>query len=78
MAEQTQTQIQTLESGPAKKPISKSRKAGLVFPVRRVVRSLKAGKYSDRIGFGAPIYLAAVLEYVATEVIYLNFSTFSF
>ena len=38
------------------------------FPVGRVARYLKKGKYATRIGAGAPVYLAAVLEYLAAEV----------
>ncbi|KAI3715224.1 hypothetical protein L6452_22196 [Arctium lappa] len=30
---------------------------------------LKAGKYAERVGVGAPVYLAAVLEYLATKVL---------
>ena len=51
-----------------KKSVSKSAKAGLQFPVGRVARFLKKGKYATRIGAGAPVYLAAVLEYLAAEV----------
>jgi histone H2A len=40
---------------------SRSVKAGLVFPVGRTSRKLRNGKYADRIGLGAAIYLAAVL-----------------
>ncbi|CAK9882963.1 unnamed protein product [Sphagnum jensenii] len=50
-----------------KKAISRSTKAGLQFPVGRIARFLKAGKYSTRVGAGAPVYLAAVLEYLAAE-----------
>jgi histone H2A len=32
---------------------------------------LKTGKYSERVGAGAPVYLAAVLEYLAAEVLEL-------
>merc|ERR1712057_130991 len=46
----------------SKKAITKSAKAGLQFPVGRVRRYLKTGKYAIRIGSGAPVYLAAVLE----------------
>lgn len=33
--------------------------AGLQFPVGRIARYLKKGKYATRIGAGAPVYLAA-------------------
>lgn len=49
--------------------ISKSVKAGLQFPVGRIGRFLKKGRYAKRTAAGAPIYLAAVLEYLAAEVI---------
>lgn len=62
----------TLGSGAAKKAQSRSSKAGLQFPVGRIARFLKAGKYAERVGAGAPVYLAAVLEYLAAEV--FNFS----
>ncbi|XP_022999035.1 histone H2A.1-like [Cucurbita maxima] len=51
--------------------ISKSVKAGLQFPVARIGRYLKKGRYAQRTGSGAPIYLAAVLEYLAAEVLEL-------
>lgn len=50
---------------------SRSGKAGLQFPVGRIGRFLKEGRYSERVGSGAPIYLAAVLEYVAAEILEL-------
>ena len=46
---------------------SKSAKAGLQFPVGRVGRLLKKGGYAKRVGAGAPVYLAAVLEYIVAE-----------
>ncbi|KAF7817875.1 hypothetical protein G2W53_023330 [Senna tora] len=55
----------------ASKSVSKSQKAGLQFPVGRITRFLKAGKYAERVGAGAPVYLAAVLEYLAAEVLEL-------
>ncbi|KAJ9557096.1 hypothetical protein OSB04_011710 [Centaurea solstitialis] len=54
-----------------KKAVQKSVRAGLQFPVSRVARYLKKGRYSERTGIGAPIYLAAVLEYLAAEVLEL-------
>lgn len=55
----------------AQKAISKSTKAGLQFPVGRIARFMKEGKYTERVGAGAPVYLAAVLEYLAAEVLEL-------
>ncbi|MCO5569781.1 hypothetical protein L7F22_023496 [Adiantum nelumboides] len=56
---------------PKKKAVSKTVKAGLQFPVGRLARYLKKGRYAQRIGSGAPVYLAAVLEYLAAEVLEL-------
>jgi len=39
--------------------------------VGRIARFMKAGRHADRIGAGAPVYLAAVLEYLAAEVLEL-------
>ena len=53
------------------KATSRSAKAGLQFPVGRIARYLKKGKFASRVGAGAPVYLAAVLEYLAAEVLEL-------
>ncbi|VAI56700.1 unnamed protein product [Triticum turgidum subsp. durum] len=45
--------------GPRKKSVSRSVKAGLQFPVSRIGRYLKKGRYAQRVGTGAPVYLAA-------------------
>lgn len=52
--------------------MSRSHKAGLQFPVGRIARFLKSGKYAERVGAGAPVYLSAVLEYLAAEVCFVN------
>ncbi|XP_055823317.1 uncharacterized protein LOC129891870 [Solanum dulcamara] len=49
--------------------IEKNSKAGVQFPVGRIDRFLKDGKYAKRVGLGAPVFLAAVLEYLAIEVL---------
>lgn len=50
---------------------SRSSRAGLQFPVGRIHRLLRKGNYSERVGAGAPVYLAAVMEYLAAEVLEL-------
>jgi histone H2A len=51
------------------KSVSRSKRAGLVFPVGRIHRYLKATNTASRIGVGAPIFLAASLEYLTAEVL---------
>ena len=50
---------------------SRSSRAGLQFPVGRIARYLRLGRYGERISATAPVYLAAVLEYLAAEVLEL-------
>ncbi|KAK3750562.1 hypothetical protein QZH41_001110 [Actinostola sp. cb2023] len=50
---------------------SRSSRAGLQFPVGRVHRFLRRGNYAKRIGSGAPVYMAAVLEYLSAEILEL-------
>ncbi|VAI42440.1 unnamed protein product [Triticum turgidum subsp. durum] len=59
------------KGGERKKAVTRSVKAGLQFPVGRIGRYLKKGRYAQRVGSGAPVYLAAVLEYLAAEVLEL-------
>ena len=50
---------------------SRTARAGLQFPVGRIHRYLRKGNYSARIGSGAPVYLAAVIEYLTAEILEL-------
>ena len=59
-AKLTKTQSKTLSS-----------RAGLQFPVGRIHRKLRKGNFAERVGAGAPVYLAAVLEYLTAEVLEL-------
>jgi len=72
------------KAGGDTKQTSRSSKAGLSFPVGRIHRLLRKGpsrarprsadspgNYAQRVGAGAPVYLAAVLEYLAAEILEL-------
>ena len=53
------------------KSTSRSAKAGLQFPVGRIASHLKKGRFAKRVGAGAPVYMAAVLEYLVAELLEL-------
>ncbi|KAL5053137.1 hypothetical protein RYX36_033819, partial [Vicia faba] len=55
----------------ASKSVSRSSKSGLQFPVGRIARFLKAGKYAERVGVDAHVYLSVIHEYLADEVLEL-------
>ena len=60
------------KGGKAKgKSKTRSSRAGLQFPVGHIHRHLHKENYAERIGAGAPVYLAAVMEYLAAEVLEL-------
>lgn len=54
-----------------KKAESKQKRAGLMFPVSRVNRSIKARSKFKRVGGSAPVYATAVLEYLTAEILEL-------
>ena len=59
------------KGGKSGKSVSRSARAGLQFPVGRLARYLKEGGYASRVGGAAPVYMAAVLEYIVAEVLEL-------
>lgn len=50
---------------------TRSAHAGLIFPVSRIHRHLRQGRYAKIVGRGAPVYMAGVIEYLVTEVLEL-------
>ena len=64
------------KGGRGKKDVAKTKKsgsvkAGLQFPVGRIGSLLKKGRYAKRVGGAAPVYMAAVLEYLVAEILEL-------
>ena len=57
--------------GDRKKAVSRSKKADLMFPVGRIHRFMKNMRVAERIGAGAPVYMASVLEYMVAELLEL-------
>jgi len=51
--------------------ISLATRAGTIFPVGRIRRYLKTCTFQQRIAIGAPIYQAAVMEYLSAEILEL-------
>ena len=60
-------------NGESSKPrVTRSSKADLSFPVSRIDRYIRKYKFADRLTSGAPVYLAAVLEYLTSEMLELS------
>ena len=50
---------------------TKSIRAGVIFPVGRIYKYLRKCTHHYRIAVGAPIYQAAVMEYLCAEILEL-------
>merc|ERR1712243_29796 len=50
---------------------TKQARAGLQFPVGRILKYLKEGRYAERTAIGAAVYMTAVMEYLTAEVLEL-------
>ncbi|CAG5126781.1 unnamed protein product [Candidula unifasciata] len=53
------------------KVLSRSARAGVLFPVARVLRYLRRDTHHFRIAAGSPVYTAAVIEYLVAEILEL-------
>ena len=68
----TTKKVEKKSTGPKAKPISRSTKAGLQFPVGRIHRHLKNRVSSgSRVSATSSVYVAAILEYLCAEVLEL-------
>ncbi|KAK0202938.1 histone H2A [Desarmillaria ectypa] len=56
---------------PAGKILTRSHRAGLQFPVSRLYRKLRYNNNGKKIVATAPVYLAAVIEYLVAEIVEL-------
>ena len=64
------------KGGKAKgKAKSRSSHAGLQFPVGQIHCLLCKGNYAQHVGAGAPVYMAAVMEYLVAEILELAGNT---
>ncbi|CAO4361804.1 unnamed protein product [Caenorhabditis nigoni] len=61
-----------LKSKPIHLRKSRSKRAGLTFSVSRVDRKLHEGANGNRISSGASVYLAAVLQYLTSEIVEIS------
>ncbi|OMJ88383.1 hypothetical protein SteCoe_9702 [Stentor coeruleus] len=68
-ATQNTTQNMLKSEGDQSGRIMKSKRAGLIFPVSRVMRLMKKRRYADRISTNSAIGVSAVLEYLTAEIL---------
>ena len=52
--------------------VSRSKRAGLIFPVGRISSQLRKGRYAPRVSSSAAVFLAAVLEFAVAEILELS------
>lgn len=57
--------------GEARKPVSRSKRAGLQFPVTRIEHSMTELSIVNRKSEGSAVYLAATCEYITAEILEL-------
>ncbi len=62
----------TPKKSASKKASGAAKKSGLIFPAGRVGSILRKGRYSRRVSKGAGTFLAAVVEFLVSEVLELG------
>merc|ERR1712207_93538 len=67
----TTTMAKGKGKGKGKSSMTRSARAGVQFPVGRIAWYMRQGVYAKRVGAGAPVYVAAVLEYLCAELLEL-------
>ena len=50
---------------------TRSSRCDLIFPVGRTITYMKRSRYAESIGVGGGIFMAAVLEYITSEILEL-------
>ena len=58
--------------GKGGKSTTRSARAGLQFPVGRLARYMREKRVAPRISADAPVFLAAVMEYLCAEILELS------
>merc|ERR1712048_196521 len=49
--------------------VTGSKRAGIIFPVGRCTGKIRQGRYSNRVGVGGGVFMAAALEYLTMEIL---------
>lgn len=60
------------KGGNKKSPVTGAHRAGVVFAPARCNRMLRQGRFSERMGSSAGVFMAGVLQYIAEELCELS------